>query len=568
MGKPVSLTKTFANGPSNLLLRLALSQSRLPIVLATLGSNLLALVLPLVTLQLYDRVIPGKGFASLDVLAAGLALALLLDILLRLAQGQLIAWSSARFEHEVSCSAVRAFLQAQPAAIEAAPPGVHVQRLNAVEPLRDFATHQGVVALVDLPFAFVFLGLIWYVAPPLFAVTMLFLMLAFGGAWITGMRLRSVVQDRAEVDDRRISFLLETLGAAHTIKGAAVETPIIRRYERLIEQAAAAGYRSAFMSGIAQASGNISARTLTFGVVVLGAVLVLDGQLTVGGLAACSLLAGRALQPLLRSVGVLNQLYTVSDAAKRLQAVLELPASRPSTASVREPRTGALELTGVTFGFTPDRPLIANASLRIEPGETISLMSSSPGKSTLLRLAAGLLTPDRGTVTLGGVPLAEIAPERLARAIGYVPQNTALFRGTLMDNLTMFSSDRATIERATRLSAEIGLDAHVMRLAQGYDTVVDDEGLFLPQGVLQRLTIIRALVRCPRILLFDDANTAFDQDADLQLRRMLHRLKQEGCALVLVSHRPSLLALADRSFVLSDGSLLAAPRPALPAVTA
>lgn len=568
MGKPVSLTKTFANGPSNLLLRLALSQSRLPIVLATLGSNLLALVLPLVTLQLYDRVIPGKGFASLDVLAAGLALALLLDILLRLAQGQLIAWSSARFEHEVSCSAVRAFLQAQPAAIEAAPPGVHVQRLNAVEPLRDFATHQGVVALVDLPFAFVFLGLIWYVAPPLFAVTMLFLMLAFGGAWITGMRLRSVVRDRAEVDDRRISFLLETLGAAHTIKGAAVETPIIRRYERLIEQAAAAGYRSAFMSGIAQASGNISARTLTFGVVVLGAVLVLDGQLTVGGLAACSLLAGRALQPLLRSVGVLNQLYTVSDAAKRLQAVLELPASRPSTASVREPRTGALELTGVTFGFTPDRPLIVNASLRIEPGETISLMSSSPGKSTLLRLAAGLLTPDRGTVTLGGVPLAEIAPERLARAIGYVPQNTALFRGTLMDNLTMFSSDRATIERATRLSAEIGLDAHVMRLAQGYDTVVDDEGLFLPQGVLQRLTIIRALVRCPRILLFDDANTAFDQDADLQLRRMLHRLKQEGCALVLVSHRPSLLALADRSFVLSDGSLLAAPRPALPAVTA
>jgi ATP-binding cassette subfamily C protein LapB len=547
---------------------LALSQSRLPIVLATLGSNLLALVLPLVTLQLYDRVIPGKGFASLDVLAAGLALALLLDILLRLAQGQLIAWSSARFEHEVSCSAVHAFLQAQPAAIEAVPSGVHVQRLNAVEPLRDFATYQGVVALVDLPFAFVFLGFIWYVAPPLFAVTVLFLLLAFGGAWITGMRLRAVVQDRAEVDDRRISFLLETLGAAHTIKGAAVETPIIRRYERLIEQAAAAGYRSAFMSGIAQASGNISARTLTFGVVVLGAVLVLDGQLTVGGLAACSLLAGRALQPLLRSVGVLSQLYTVSEAAKRLQAVLELPASRPSTASLREPRTGALELTGVTFGYTPDRPLIVNANLRIEPGETISLMSSSPGKSTLLRLAAGLLTPDRGTVTLGGVPLAEIAPERLARAIGYVPQNTALFRGTLMDNLTMFSSDRATIERATRLSAEIGLDAHVMRLAQGYDTVVDDEGLFLPQGVLQRLTIIRALVRSPRILLFDDANTAFDQDADLQLRRMLHRLKQEGCALVLVSHRPSLLALADRSFVLSDGSLLAAPRPALPAVTA
>jgi ATP-binding cassette subfamily C protein LapB len=131
-----------------------------------------------------------------------------------------------------------------------------------------------------------------------------------------------------------------------------------------------------------------------------------------------------------------------------------------------------------------------------------------------------------------------------------------------MDNLTMFERDRNSIERATSLSAELGLDAHVMRLAQGYDTMVDDEGVFLPRGVLQRLTIVRALIRSPRIVLFDDANTAFDQEADLQLRRLFHRLKQEGGALVLVSHRPSLLAMADRSYVLSNGRLLDAPRPA------
>jgi ATP-binding cassette, subfamily C, bacterial LapB len=559
MEQRASFAKTGAGGPANLLLQMAFSHARMPIVLATLGSNLFAMALPLATLQLYDRVIPGKGYASLQVLAGALVVALLLDTLLRLGQGRMISWSAARFEHETGCAAVRSFLTAKPASIEAVSPGVHVQRLNAVERLREFAVHQGLVALVDLPFAFVFLGLIWLIAPPLFVVTLLFLALAFGGAWWTGSRLRRAVHDRAEVDDRRISFLLETLGAAHTIKGAAIETSILRRYERLIEQAAGSGYNTAFISGVAQTLGSVSAQTLGFGIVALGAVLVLDHQLTVGGLAACSLLAGRALQPLLRAVGVFTQLYAVSEAADRLREVLDLPAGRPVAAKAREPDSALLQLNGVCFGYTPERQLISNVCLRIEPGVAISIMSSTPGKSTLLRLAAGLLDPDSGDITLGGIPLSELSPRTIARNIGYVPQQTTLFRGSLMDNLTMFERDRGSIERATALSAELGLDAHVMRLAQGYDTMVDDEGVFLPRGVLQRLTIVRALVRSPRIVLFDDANTAFDHEADLQLRRLFHRLKQEGRALVLVSHRPSLLAMADHSYVLSNGQLLAAP---------
>jgi ATP-binding cassette subfamily C protein LapB len=537
------------------------SQARFPIVLATLGSNLLALSLPIVTLQLYDRVIPDHGLASLEVLAAGLALSLLLDVLLRVAQGRLVGWSAARFEHDAGCAAVRSFLLAKPAAVEREAPGVHVQRLNAIERLREFAVHQGLVALVDLPFAFIFLGLIWLIAPPLLLVSLLVIALAFGGACFTGVRLRQAVHARSDVDDRRISFLLEVLDAAHTIKGAAIETAILRRYERLLEQAAVAGYRTSFIGGIAQGLGSISGQVLGFGIVALGAVLVLDHELTVGGLAACNLLAGRALQPLLRAVGVFTQFYAVVEAADRLKSVLMLPASRNPAISPKEPDRSVLELDRISFGYAPGQTLIADASLRVEPGEAISILSSSPGKSTLLRLAAGLLEPDSGEIRLGGVPLDELSSRTLARHIGYIPQQTTLFRGRLMDNLTMFETDRTSIERATRLSAELGLDAHVMRLAQGYDTPVDDEGAFLPRGVLQRMTIVRALIRSPRIILFDDANTAFDHEADLQLRRLFHRLRQEGCALVLVSHRPSLLAMADHSYVLANGTLLAAPTP-------
>jgi ATP-binding cassette subfamily C protein LapB len=475
----------------------------------------------------------------------------------------MIGWSAARFEHETGCAAVQAFLRAKPSAVDADAAGVHVQRLNAVERLREFAAHQGLVALVDLPFALVFLGLIWLIAPPLVAVTAAFLLAAFGGAALMGMRLRLAVRERGEIDDRRMSFLLEALGASHTIKGAAVETAIVRRYERLVEQAAAAGYRTTFLLGMAQTLGNLSAQALSFGVVALGATQVLDHQLTVGSLAACSLLAGRALQPLLRAVGVFTQLYTVAEAAERLRIVLSLPPSRTLGAPLRNPADDVLELKGVTFGYAHDKPLITGADLRIEPGIAISILSSAPGKSTLLRLAAGLLEPDSGEVTLGGVPLSDLPPRTVARHVGYVPQQSTLFRGSLMDNLTMFETGRASVEQATRLSVELGLDAYVMRLAHGYDTMVDDEGAFLPRGVLQRLTIVRALVRSPKIVLFDDANAAFDHEADLQLRGLFQRLKQQGCGLVLVSHRPSLLAMADRSYVLSNGGLLAAPRASM-----
>lgn len=565
MGQRASILGTAAPGPASLLFKLVAAQARLPTVLATMGSNLLALTLPLATLQLYDRVIPQHGLASLEVLAAALTLSLLLDVALRIAQGRMIAWSASRFEHEAGCAAVSAFLRAKPSAVNSDSPGVHVQRFNAVERLREFAAHQGLVTLVDLPFAFVFLGLIWIIAPPLFLVAAGFLAAAFAGAWLLGLKLRKAVHERAQIDDRRMSFLLEILGASHSIKGAAIETAILRRYERLVEQASAAGYRTTLLTGTAQGLGNVSAHVLAFAVMALGASLVLGHELTVGSLAACSLLAGRALQPLLRAVGVFTQLYTVAEAAERHNTVLTLPPSRASATAHPEPASSILQLRNVSFGYTPDHPLITDASLTVEPGAAISILSSSPGKSTLLRLAAGLLEPDSGEATLGGIPLHCLPPRTLARHVGYVPQQATLFRGTLMDNLTMFEPGRFWIDQATRLSKELGLDDYVMRLAQGYDTQVDDEGAFLPRGVAQRMTIVRALVRAPRVILFDDANTAFDHEADLQLKRLFQRLKQEGCALVLVSHRPSLLAMADRSYVLSDKGLLAVRRPAAPA---
>ena len=337
-----------------MLWQMVRSQARFPIVLATLGSNLLALTLPIVTLQLYDRVIPDHGLASLQVLAAGLACSLILDVLLRVAQ-TFVGWSAARFEHDAGCIAVRSFLMAKPAAVEKEAPGVHVQRLNAIERLREFAVHQGLVALVDLPFAFIFLGLIWLIAPPLLLVSLVFIVIAFGGACFTGARLRQAVHARSDVDDRRISFLLEVLDAAHTIKGAAIETAILRRYERLLEQAAVAGYRTSFIGGIAQGLGGILGQILGFGIVALGAVLVLDHDLTVGGLAACNLLAGRALQPLLRAVGVFTQFYAVVEAADRLKSVLMLPASRNPAKSVKEPDGAVLSSTECRSAIRPDR---------------------------------------------------------------------------------------------------------------------------------------------------------------------------------------------------------------------
>lgn len=515
--------------------------------LSSLAINILALGLPMVILQVYDRILPNEALGTFTLLLSGLGIVLVLDATLKIARAHVVGWAAAQFEHRTSTELVGRFLYASPSDIEKAPPGVHLDRLQAIDTLREFYGGQSRLLLVDLPFLFIFLGLIFIIGGPVVLVPLAMIGLLALVSLAAGRALKERQAQRAELDDRRYSFIIEALAGIQTIKSMAMEPQMQRRYERLQRTGAASAYKSIVLGNAVQTVGGVISNLTMVLIVSSGALLVINGTLSVGGLAACTLLGGRALQPLLKGMSVWTQMQSLDVARAQ---VAELLVMQP--APVREPEAieglkGNIAFRDVTFRYSADdAALLDKFSLIVKPGEMLALTGpEGDGKSTLLKLIMGEVTPEAGQVLIDTYEAAGEQRDDLALDIAYVPPAATLFKGTILQNLTMFREGDA-IDRAREAARMIGLEEDIHRLPQGYDTEVS-QGISdeLPGGMMQRIIIARALGRGARVLLFDEANAGLDRKADAQLMDALIALKG-SVTMIAVSHRPSLIKLADR----------------------
>ena len=527
------------------------------VILASLSLNILSVGLPVVILQTYDRVVPNEALETLAMLIVGLAVVLVLDSILRAGRNYLTAWGAAQFEHRASCRAVDRLLSANIGELEREAPGVHLDRLLAIETMRDFHSSQAKLLMVDLPFVAIFLGLIamiggWLVVVPAVMLTVLLL-----ASFVIGRRLRSVLEQRAELDDRRYSFIIEVLSAIHTIKSLAFEASMQRRYERLQESGAALTYRVTFLNNLSQGMGQVMTYATMVAIATAGAVLVIAGSLTIGGLAASTLLAGRTVQPLLRALNFWTQFQNIVIARDRAKALFATAPESPPDAPRCGLLDGAIELRDASFGYDgSDTEILRGVNLKVRPGEVIGIKGEMGcGKTTLLLLMMNALKPTRGQVLYDGFELSRHDPHSLRSQIGFMPQSAVLFHGTILENLTMFKV--ADLEaKALEVCQWLGIDHIINRLPAGFETTVgasaENE---LSIGLRQGIAMARVLVAGPRILLFDEANAALDAKTDSKLKDALAASKGER-TMILVSHRPSLLALADRVYSLEGGRLI------------
>lgn len=529
------------------------------VVAATLASNLLALALPMVLLQAYDRIVPHQATSTLTALIIGLVVVLFLDAAVRIVRGSIMAWSTAQYEYSANCALVDSMLHAPIDAFESSPVGRRVERFSAVDVVREFYGGQGAQNLVDLPFMLIFLALIGLIGGHLVLVPLAIAALCGLSVFVLGRRLNQSLDSRSLNDDRRYSFVLEVLNGIENVKGMAVETLMVRRYERLLATSAQQSSDIAYLGALHQAVGSIGANGAMIGLACLGALDVINGGMSTGALGACTLLAGRSIQPLTRAVSIWSQYQSIKLARARMDEGLDLPQEAPGNAAPDEAAralNGDIRLKDLTFGYGPDAPLLRGLNLHARAGEFISIGGNSGiGKSTLLRLMMGMGMPDAGEVTFDGVPIAEIGPSRARSAIAFLPQQPVLFRGTLRDNLVQFATGDAE-ERALAIANELGLNEVIARLPDGLETWIgDDMSYNLPSGVRQKIAITRALVADPPIILFDEANSSFDQEGDVQLGNLLTKMHGKK-TIILVSHRPSLQRIADRHYQLTNGQLV------------
>ncbi|NVJ90763.1 MAG: ATP-binding cassette domain-containing protein [Methylocystaceae bacterium] len=521
-----------------------------------MGLNILTLALPLVVLQVYDRIIPSHSTDTFTFMVLGLITVVLLDGALRALRTYVTTWAGTRFEHAASVRACDTFLGSEIQDFETTPPGVQMERFSAIEALRDHQSGQGLVSFTELPFAFLFVALIALIGGPLvYAPIGVCVMAAVFAIWL-GMKLDKIIRLRNQRDDDRYNFIFQVLNGIHSVKGLGMEALMCRHYQHLHAPVAEIMEKLVFYSSLGQSVGAILSNFAMVSVALLGSIFVINGELTGGSLMACTLLGGRAIQPLIRMIGVWVQYRSLKMSNERLNALGAIRQENNSEQNIAN--TG--EITGeITFEnasiyqSNTGYPIFKKLNLHINAGEIVAVLGQvGGGKSALLETIAGFIPVTFGKLMFDGVDARRLSYRKLRENMGYVKQNAPLFKGTLRENLTKFRN-REHLPAALEIADKLGLSEIIAAMPKGLETPVGESAAEGLSGSVQQLvSLTLSFADHPKILLLDEANTALDGDADRRLREYLETLKGKTTVL-MITERPSMIKIADRVIDASHG---------------
>lgn len=529
---------------------------RADVLSASLALNLLALALPMGILQVYDRIIPNNAGSTFQIIVIGLVVVAFIEFGLRILRSVIMSWQAARYDHEEGLRSIDRLMHADSLSVDMKSQGFFLDRVHALDKIQEFYSGQAMLLVMDFPFVIIFLGVIYIIAGNLVLVPLSLLLVFMLVSIYAGSRLHHAVEKRSQMEERRQNFLIEILEGIHTVKSMAMEAFMLRRYERLQEQSAESVYSLARINSIVEGVGASFSQLAVVAFVATGASFVIADQLSIGALAAGTMLSGRVLQPGIRAMGVWSQFQSVRLARQKVKELFAFPLEKSGDCAVSEPLKGQFELKDVSFAYPGARqPLLNGVNLRVEPGDALAITGNNgSGKSTLLRLMAGFLQPASGQILLDGRNLQDYRMADLRAEIAVMPQQGVLFQGTILENMTLYREGSA-IPQAIELARVLGLDEIISRLPEGLDTKIAGAAMDnLPEGVKQKIIIIRSLVGDPHVILFDDANANLDLRNDQQLLNLIQRYRG-GRTLIIVTHRPSYMRFCERHYQLRDGNL-------------
>lgn len=534
-----------------------ISSPRLPrdVVIASIFANVLGLAMPLAVLQVYDRVLPNASTDTLLVLTFGVVCVLAADGLIKVARAAVVGRLGASFNHQAHKELFRRVLDAKPENFAGTPVSLQVHRLRSLQSIADHYGDQGRLLAIDLPAGGIFLAVLVFIAGPLALVPVVLLAVFILFALHRSRVLQKVVADRAAQDDRKSDFVLEVLSGAKTVKSQSMEALMIRRFERLQKETANLSARYMLLAGQARDASTIFATLTTVFVVLFGAVMVINNGFSIGGVAASTLLSGQFVQPFLRAINHLTDMQRLKHDHAQVEKLFDLPPVEKRAELEADP-VGSVQLIDVSMDIqNARRQVFTNVNLSIKPGEFVGFRGADgSGKSTLMKLFAGELSPLAGDVLIGGHDFSGPLKHALRKHVAYVDSRAAVFNGSIIENLTMFGAV-SDIARARMAAKLIGLEKEIHLLPKGYDTQLGaDLGGKVPASTLQRICIARALAGEPKVLILDEANAQLDQQAEKGLINALYRLKGH-LTVIIVAHRPSMLAVADRQYRLEDGRI-------------
>jgi ATP-binding cassette subfamily C protein LapB len=528
------------------------------ILAAALLINLFGLVMPLFTMNVYDRVVPNFAVETLWVFAGGVLLVFILDYIIRLMRGHFVDLASARVDLKLSSLIMEKVLGMQlsqrPASV-----GAFASNLRSFETVRDFIASATVTALVDLPFTLLFLVVLAWISWPLVFFPLVGIVIVIIYTYMVQHKMRELSETTFRASALRNSTLVESLTALETIKAHGAENQMQMKWETTTAFLARVSGQLRLLSSSSINGTSSLQQFVNLMIVVAGVYLIHERMLSMGGLIAATMLAGRAMAPLGQIVSLLLQFQNAKTALAALEQIMNTPGERSNeSAFVNRPEIhGKIEFRNVHFNY-PGRKEAAlrGVNFCIAPGERVVVIGRvGSGKSTLQKLILGLYAPTEGAVLLDGVDLRQLDPADLRRNIGYVEQESLLFYGSLRDNIVIkapYADDRAVVAAAELA----GLAEFVNRHPEGFDMIISERGESLSGGQRQGVAIARAVLLDPPVLLLDEPTSSMDYTSESQLKGHIRQFSQHK-TMIIVTHRSSLMELADRIIVLDDGLIVA-----------
>lgn len=530
------------------------------ILLAVVGfvATLPGLLTPLFIMMLYDTVITAQSTALLLQLSLAMVAFLAIDLLFRLVRARLVAYIATRVGRLVALSTFGRLMELAPMALSRAPLHAQLRRVRQFEAWRDHFADPLVSVAFNLPFSIIYLIAIALLGGAVVLLPMMVMALYATFAWFAGPMLERLGNDASEARQARDSVYDEMVAEMRAVRLLGSDGIWLERFRNYAAGSALAGVKRAKLQDLLQNTGQAAVTLAGTGTLLLGAVSAMKGDLSIGALIACMALVWRVLAPWQQFVSLLPKLAQLKGEVALLDQVMQLPAesdNRPRRL-ISLQRRGAIQMEGVTLAYEgASHPALLGVELSVEAGELIALVGhSGAGKSSLLKLLAGIYSPQAGSVRLDGFDLRQLHPRELRENVGYAPQQPQFFTGTIAQNLRL-AHPAASDQDLWTAAIEAGVLDDILRLENGFETRIGDASVRQqPPGFLQRLSLARAYLERDGLLLLDEPGRALDFDGDVALQKKLTEVK--GCQTVLmVTHRPSHLKLVDKVFRMNLGRL-------------
>lgn len=517
------------------------------ILITSLAIQLVGLVTPLFTQVIIDKVIVHQTQSTLIAIAIGLVVFMLFNSAMTWLRQYFVLHTGNRIDAVLGSQVFRHLLHLPIPYFEHRPTGNTVARLHGVETVREFISGAAVTLLLDLPFLLLFVALMFWYSWQLTLVALLLLLLITALSFAVTPAFREKLNHQFMLGAKNQAFLTEYISGIETVKSLQMEPVLEQQYGENLAQYLSAGFAARQLSNSYNVLANGLEQIMTLSILVVGALLVMKNDgFTIGMLVAFQMFASRMSQPMLRLAGLWQEFQQADIAVKRLGDLMDAPVE-PYTlipARARNATGGKIELKDVSFRYSDRHPyLYKNLSLVLKPGKLTLLMGPSGcGKSTFAKMLQGFYWPSDGCILLDGYDIRHLAANELRANFGVVPQETRLFSGTIYDNLQL-ANPHAGFDEIVHACKMAEMHAVIEQLPQGYQTPVGENGVGLSGGQRQRIAIARALLKHPRVLIFDEAVSNLDMQTAEHFSLTINKLKGQVTMLFITHQLPKALAV-------------------------